>query len=94
MRDKTVRGVIFFFFFIANIFFYIPNIKLLSAVLGPDNPFLCALELHSLPEEVGDKIRTKIDTKKKIKIKAQVHGNNTTQRGQNYSLCFLPYGVK
>lgn len=81
MRDKTVE---WFFFF-----FYIANIKLLSAVLGPDNPFLCALELHSLPEEVGDKIRTKIDKKK-----AQVHGNNTTQRGQNYSLCFLPHGVK
>lgn len=38
----------------------IDNIKMLSAVLGPDNPFFfCALNLHSLPEEVKGKETTK-----------------------------------
>lgn len=54
------------------------NVKLLSAVLGP---FLCALDLHSLPEEVGDK------TKKKKKW-GQHHPKRETLQS------FLPSGVK
>lgn len=35
------------------------NVKLLWATLGPDNPFLCSLDHHSLPEEVGGKKKNK-----------------------------------
>lgn len=58
----------------------IANIKLLWAVLGPDNPFfLCALDFHSLPEEVGGKTKK---TNKKNPPKNRYMGTTPKVRGR------------